>query len=397
MLLLLPAFISLQALALFYDVSQLAHAHSPTKHQEKQAKPSLASELINTCGEVEVQTTPTTSCSAKREREKERESIILLYHRHIDREKIKITKKRIMSNFQQRVGGGRRQPFGFLDDNTLVSSSSSSSSKSKSKRNSFASINSAITTEADRPSDAFFKLKKGREPTKDENVRHILFSSIVTRSQARGISMSTSSACRSSSATTLSVRSTDYDVEHPTKKKTTRLYLANDDDDCKRNSSADRIITIKSSTSAPTAVTDSAPTRLTESMKETVAHPFHLANKSSEFSPCFEDCASIFRQPMAEAHKEDDDANNFWGSGMEDMLTLKRANPIISKEGEENGCENDDSSSDEGWQNMVDNLKSFAEDLLLAGIAAEGRGEPIYYSSQLAEDDLCGFNSSHNK
>jgi hypothetical protein len=287
-----------------------------------------------------------------------------------------------MSNFQQRSGGGgRRQPFGFLDDNTLVSSSSSSSSsKSKSKRNSFAYITSAITTEADHPSDAIFKLKKGRDPTKDENVRHII-SSIVTRSQARGMSTSTP-ASRSSSVSTLSERSMDYVVEHPAKEKTTH------DDDCK---CGDRNFATKSLTSALTAVTDSAPTRLTESMKDAVAHPFHNANNSCEFSPCFEDSVSIFRQPMAEAPKEDDDANNFWGSGMEDMLTLKRANPIISEEGEETEGENDDSSSDEGWQKMVDNLKSFAEDLLLDGIAAQEEGEPIYYSSQLVEDDLRGF------
>jgi hypothetical protein len=292
------------------------------------------------------------------------------------------------SNFQQlrsvgggAAGGGRRQPFGFLDDNTLVSSSSAS----KSKRNSFASAASATSTLAGHPSDDIVKLKK-------KNVVMHAPSSVVTRSQARGMKFSAPSLSLSSSSS----RSKDDEEGYPTKKKkSTRFVLAKDDDgnddyDCRRSSS----------TESPTDSVNepSSATLLTKSTKQTVVVlPYtQLAINNSEFVP-FEDGASIFRQPMA-ASPDDDNADDFWGNGMEDMLTLRRANPITSEDGDIKDDRDDDSSTDEGWQEMVDVFKSLAEDLLLDEIgseAAEG-GEPIYYSSRLAEDDQFGFIIHHS-
>lgn len=179
------------------------------------------------------------------------------------------------------------------------------------------------------------------------------------------------------------------------KKKSTRFVLAKDDDgnddyDCRRSSS----------TESPTDSVNepSSATLLTKSTKQTVVVlPYtQLAINNSEFVP-FEDGASIFRQPMA-ASPDDDNADDFWGNGMEDMLTLRRANPITSEDGDIKDDRDDDSSTDEGWQEMVDVFKSLAEDLLLDEIgseAAEG-GEPIYYSSRLAEDDQFGFIIHHS-
>lgn len=294
------------------------------------------------------------------------------------------------SNFQQlrsvgggAAGGGRRQPFGFLDDNTLVSSSSAS----KSKRNSFASAASATSTLAEHPSDDIVKMKK-------KNVVMYAPSSVVTRSQARGMKFSAPSLSLSSSSS--SSRSKDDEVGYPMKKKkSTRFVLAKDDDgnddyDCRRSSS----------TESPTDSVNepSSATLLTKSTKQTVVVlPYtQLAINNSEFVP-FEDGASIFRQPMA-ASPDDDNADDFWGNGMEDMLTLRRANPITSEDGDIKDDRDDDSSTDEGWQEMVDVFKSLAEDLLLDEIgseAAEG-GEPIYYSSRLAEDDQFGFIIHHS-
>lgn len=296
------------------------------------------------------------------------------------------------SNFQQlrsvgggAAGGGRRQPFGFLDDNTLVSSSSASASKSK--RNSFASAASATSTLAEHPSDDIVKMKK-------KNVVMHAPSSVVTRSQARGMKFSAPSLSLSSSSS--SSRSKDDEVGYPMKKKkSTRFVLAKDDDgnddyDCRRSSS----------TESPTDSVNepSSATLLTKSTKQTVVVlPYtQLAINNSEFVP-FEDGASIFRQPMA-ASPDDDNADDFWGNGMEDMLTLRRANPITSEDGDIKDDRDDDSSTDEGWQEMVDVFKSLAEDLLLDEIgseAAEG-GEPIYYSSRLAEDDQFGFIIHHS-
>ena len=292
------------------------------------------------------------------------------------------------SNFQQlrsvgggAAGGGRRQPFGFLDDNTLVSSSSAS----KSKRNSFASAASATSTLAEHPSDDIVKMKK-------KNVVMYAPSSVVTRSQARGMKFSAPSLSLSSSSS----RSKDDEVGYPMKKKkSTRFVLAKDDDgnddyDCRRSSS----------TESPTDSVNepSSATLLTKLTKQTVVVlPYtQLAINNSEFVP-FEDGASIFRQPMA-ASPDDDNADDFWGNGMEDMLTLRRANPITSEDGDIKDDRDDDSSTDEGWQEMVDVFKSLAEDLLLDEIgseAAEG-GEPIYYSSRLAEDDQFGFIIHHS-
>ena len=283
------------------------------------------------------------------------------------------------------AGGGRRQPFGFLDDNTLVSSSSASASKSK--RNSFASAASATSTLAEHPSDDIVKMKK-------KNVVMYAPSSVVTRSQARGMKFSAPSLSLSSSSS--SSRSKDDEVGYPMKKKkSTRFVLAKDDDgnddyDCRRSSS----------TESPTDSVNepSSATLLTKSTKQTVVVlPYtQLAINNSEFVP-FEDGASIFRQPMA-ASPDDDNADDFWGNGMEDMLTLRRANPITSEDGDIKDDRDDDSSTDEGWQEMVDVFKSLAEDLLLDEIgseAAEG-GEPIYYSSRLAEDDQFGFIIHHS-
>jgi hypothetical protein len=117
----------------------------------------------------------------------------------------------------------------------------------------------------------------------------------------------------------------------------------------------------------------------------------NLSN-DDEFVP-FEDVASIFRQSVAAAAapNNDTDDDDFWANGMEDMLTLKRANPISSKDADDNDEYN--STDDEGWQEMVDIFKSLAEDLLLDENCSEGggRGEPIYYSSRLTEDDRDGF------
>ncbi|KAL3766343.1 hypothetical protein ACHAWU_005735 [Discostella pseudostelligera] len=310
-------------------------------------------------------------------------------------------------NFQQRsvsvgvgVGGGRRQPFGFLDDNTLVvSSSASSASKSTSKRNSFAGGASASTAtintpSADHPSDSILKKKKKKEPsTKNTNVRHVL-SSIVTRSQARNNSSmergkSTSASTSRSSSSSSAFRSAwrkDAEVEYPTK-RTVRFLLANDGgDDGKRGSGADRIVATQSSTPAVATAATVLPTT-----KQAAVFP-NLPNDDEFVS--FDDSASVFRPSVVAATAApNNDANDddFWASGMEDMLTLKRANPISSKDGDNDDESN--STDDEGWQEIVDIFKSLADDLLVDENRSEGegRGEPIYFSSRLTEDDRDGF------
>ncbi len=278
-------------------------------------------------------------------------------------------------------GGGRRQPFGFLNDNTLVTSSSSSSPSSK--RNSTASSAASSITHAleEHPSGAIFKMKN-EEPTKNRNVE-LVISSIVTRSQARGMSSGSSSQ---------SAKSKDHEVESSKKKKkkkkATRLLSAkvdeDDDNDCKRSDIADgRIIADDSSTSASAAASVTDPTAtatlFTESETQAVRLPYALANDNSECVRILEDCASIFRQLVAVAQpNEDDDTDDFWGNGMEDMLKLRRANPIISEDADKDDYGNDDSSTDEGWQQMVDIFKTLDEDLLLDQAGSESGGVPIY-------------------
>eukprot|EP00571_Detonula_confervacea_P009810 CAMPEP_0172300562 /NCGR_PEP_ID=MMETSP1058-20130122/2630_1 /TAXON_ID=83371 /ORGANISM="Detonula confervacea, Strain CCMP 353" /LENGTH=245 /DNA_ID=CAMNT_0013010381 /DNA_START=43 /DNA_END=780 /DNA_ORIENTATION=+ len=232
------------------------------------------------------------------------------------------------SNQQQRGGGGRRQPFGFINANTLSSATGPSSAVSG---NGGAGVGTATAAHSS-------------DPVKNESKKKMrgILRSIVTRSKGK----------RNERSATTGSGSSDEDVvvsmlESPTKKT--------------------RVMTEEESkpSSADTATTTAAAVDVALPMPEK-----QECSKSDANEFAASDLASMFRQRQRPAMENTD----FWNDGMEDMLELKQANPIL-----------DDSEEDEEGDN-VERGRTDPSQALTRGLDESVSCGPIMWSNRLQED-----------
>lgn len=235
-----------------------------------------------------------------------------------------------MSTSNQHQRGGRRQPFGFLNANTL---SSATKVHGRSGSGSDEGGNVGIAASASHSYS---------DPVKDEsrkNMRCIL-SSIVTRNSGKEQRGTKNERGRSGSS--------DEDsgdmLESPTKK--TRVTMEEDSKPCADDAAA----------AMPSTKKEESPKSSTD-----------------EFATMRSDVASVFRQPP--------DAD-FWNDEMEDMLELRLANPILD-DGADRGEDRVDGSQGKADPSAYASLTRELDENV--------SGEPISWSDRLQEDEDVGF------
>jgi len=251
-----------------------------------------------------------------------------------------------MSTSNQHQRGGRRQPFGFLNANTISGSTVSG-------KNSGAGISAAATAAAAHSN-----------PIKNEPKKKLGFGilrSIVTRSKGkRHVEESASATSEHGSAAELLEGGKPGS---PTKK--TRVMTMEDED--AKPSSADSI--------TDTAV---AADDYISAVSDTPS--LFRSFEGNQFAAS--DTASFFRQrPM----KMDDGAADFWNDEMEDMLELKRAKPIMDH-GEE---EEDNTVAPCATRFTYDPSQALMKELTDENTAPDST--PILLSNRVHEDNN-GFN-----
>lgn len=226
-----------------------------------------------------------------------------------------------MSTSNQQRSSGRRQPFGFLNANTIPSAKSAGSLAASGDKGGAAAT------------DGHKKQFKG------------VLSSIVKLKQGKKKERS-----RGGSSSSLSV-SSDEEVkilsESPSKKTPVM----------KREEKAD----------------DSKPVTPNDAAAETtLAGPKRQAPSESHHSEfAASDVAGVFRSRPDEVDAETD---FYWDDGMEDMLELKQANPILD--------ESLDCVEEETSEGRIDPSNNLAKEL-----EESASGEPISWSNRVQEDE----------
>jgi len=228
------------------------------------------------------------------------------------------------SNTPQRVG--RRQPFGFLTDNTLSKSSSKDSSNNVSKLGSSNGSNNSSSALS-----SLSNLNKKNEPSK-KNVRGIL-KSIVKRSRAGSFS---SKRSERSTSSTWSIPTEEEVSESPTKKS--RGIIDEEKEELKL--AAETVDVMLNSNNVATAA----------------ASLVSLDTRNAE------EVESIFN-PSRTYHYDDE---------MEDMLEIKLANPVL------------DDSIDDAAEEIIG--RKGVEDVDDTQFATDEKWKNIMWSNRVHED-----------
>ena len=228
------------------------------------------------------------------------------------------------SNTPQRVG--RRQPFGFLTDNTLSKSSSKGSSDNVSKSSNGSNNSSSGLS-------SLSNLNDKNEPSK-KNVRGIL-KSIVKRSRTGSFS---SKRSERSTSSTWSIPTEEEVSESPTKKS--RGIIDEEKEELKL--AAETVDVMVNSNNVVAAAAANLPSLDTNNTEEV---------------------ESIFK-PSRTYHYDDD---------MEDMLEIKLANPVL-----------DDSVGDGNAEEIIG--KKGVEDVDETQFATDTTWKNIMWSNRVHED-----------